>query len=130
MEESSPANMLNLLKITNIDILYKESDALAVKVLETIALDNQNFSTINFNDAIHGNTTKSFLDYDYTSSKPYKTLPSNQVTRVSDKVPVRALAQEVIGNRIVYGNYLDRHHGHSHIECGGEGWGGLWLWVF
>ena len=115
MEESSPANMLNLLKITNIDILYKESDALAVKVLETIALDNQNFSTINFNDAIHGNTTKSFLDYDYTSSKPYKTLPSNQVTRVSDKVPVRALAQEVIGNRIVYGNYLDRHTGPSSI---------------
>ena len=52
---------------------------------------------------------RNFLDYNYSSTKPYKTLPNNQVTRVSDKVPVRALAQEVIGNRIVYGNYRDRH---------------------
>ena len=56
-------------------------------------------------------STKYFLDYDYSSTKPYKTLPNNQITRVSDKVPVKALAQEVIGNRVVYGNYLDRHTG-------------------
>ena len=115
MEKSSAVNMIDLLKITDIDILYKESDALAVKVLETITLSDQTFSTISFNDAIHGNATKHFLNYDYTSSKPYKTLPSNQITRVSDKVPVKALAQEVIGNRIVYGNYLDRHTGPNSI---------------
>ena len=115
MEKSSAVNMIDLLKITDIDILYKESDALAVKVLETITLSDQTFSTISFNDAIHGNATKHFLNYDYTSSKPYKTLPSNQITRVSDKVPVKSLAQEVIGNRIVYGNYLDRHTGPNSI---------------
>jgi hypothetical protein len=97
--------------------LYKESDALAVKVLETVEMANPapTFSSIEFHDAIHGINTKYFLDYDYSSTKPYKTLPNNQVTRVSDKVPVRALAQEVIGNRIVYGNYLDRHTGPNSI---------------
>ena len=26
-----------------------------------------------------------------------------------DKVPVKALSQEIIGNRVVYGNYVDKH---------------------
>ena len=115
--ESTAANLISSFKITDIDILYKESDALAVKVLETVQLSNPSptFSSIAFHDAIHGINTKYFLDYDYSSTKPYKTLPSNQVTRVSDRVPVRALAQEVIGNRVVYGNYLDRHTGPNSI---------------
>ena len=115
--ESTAASLISSFKITDIDILYKESDALAVKVLETVQLSNPSptFSSIAFHDAIHGINTKYFLDYDYSSTKPYKTLPSDQVTRVSDRVPVRALAQEVIGNRIVYGNYLDRHTGPNSI---------------
>lgn len=114
---STAAGLTSSFKITDIDILYKESDALAVKVLETVEMANPapTFSSIEFHDAIHGINTKYFLDYDYSSTKPYKTLPNNQVTRVSDKVPVRALAQEVIGNRIVYGNYLDRHTGPNSI---------------
>ena len=40
------------------------------------------------------------------SNKPYKTLPTaDQTTRVYDKVPIKALSQELISNRIVYGNY-------------------------
>jgi len=115
---STAAGLTNSFKITDIDILYKESDALAVKVLDTVGMSNPSptFSLIEFHDAIHGVNTKYFLDYDYSSTKPYKTLPNNQVTRVSDKVPVRALAQEVIGNRIVYGNYLDRHTGPKSID--------------
>ena len=118
MTESSAPTVITNLKITDVDILYKESDALAVKVLQTIKLTDQVFSSISFKDAIHSNAdssdvvqavTKYFLDYDYSSTKPYKTLPNNQVTRVSDKVPIKALAQEIIGNRVVYGNYLDRH---------------------
>ena len=116
MEKDSGLNMFSLMKITNVDILYKESDALAVKVLETIPVNNKTFSSISFNDPIHGNGDKHFLDYSYSSTKPYKTLPNNQVTRVSDKVPVRALAQEVIGNRVVYGNYRDRHTAPSSIQ--------------
>ena len=116
MEKDSGLNMFSLMKITDVDILYKESDALAVKVLETIPISNKSFSSISFNDPIHGNGDKHFLDYSYSSTKPYKTLPNNQVTRVSDKVPVRALAQEVIGNRVVYGNYRDRHTAPSSIQ--------------
>ena len=114
---TSVTNTISELKITDIDILYKESDALAVKVLETVNLLTPTpvESSIDFYDAVNGNNTKYFIDYDYSSTKPYKTLPNNQITRVSDKVPIRALAQEIIGNRIVYGNYLDRHTGPNSI---------------
>ena len=111
MPETTSALMQSKLLVTDVDILYKESDALAVKVLDTVKLSNLTgtFDTIAWSDPIHGVTNTSYLSYDYTSNKPYKTLPSNQTTRVYDKVPIKALAQELIGNRVVYGNYVDKH---------------------
>ena len=44
--------------------------------------------------------------YRYSSEKPIKILTDKEVTRVSDIVPMRAQTQEAIGNRIVYGNFL------------------------
>ena len=83
-------------KITEIDILYKESDARAVKVLDTV-------KTSDLSDSI------STYTYDYQSRKPYKTLPERQTIRVYDKVPVRALSQEIAGNRVIYGNFQSQH---------------------
>ena len=103
--------LINNLHLSEIDILYKESDALAVKVLDTLNITPSTtvLPSIAYDDFIHGDISQYYVEYNYTSNKPYKTLPQNQTTRVSDKVPVKALGQEVIGNRIVYGNYLDKH---------------------
>jgi len=95
---STSKNVLTEYKIKNIDILYKESNGLVVKVLKTIS----------------GTTMASEMDediyvYEYQSEKPYKTLTEGQTTRVYDKVPVRALAQSVAGNRVIYGNFKDKH---------------------
>ena len=164
-------NISQALKITGIDILYKESDGLSVKVVDTVSIsDIENssgvFTTGSSSTAskevfftnlqggvkideivtgtgITGNPTvvsfeydensttsgvitlsdiqtissgveltigdPNFLTYTYNSKKPYKTLPSNDITRVYDKVPVRALSQEIISNRVVYGNFQDKH---------------------
>ena len=83
-------------KIIEMDILYKESDALVVKVLESLPLT-----------AIQQGSSDSTCTYSYQSRKPYKTLVQAQTVRVYDKVPVRALAQETSGNRIIYGNIFD-----------------------
>ena len=56
------------------------------------------------------------LTYSYQSKKPYKTLPESEIVRVYDKVPVRALGQEAIGNRIVYSNFQDKHTPPSSID--------------
>ena len=106
----TPASLIAGLKIKNIDILYKESDGLSVKVLDTIPLSSPTpvFTEISYEDDIHGTNDQYFYDYNYTSNKPYKTLPEGQTTRVYDRVPIRALAQELIGSRVVYGNYLEK----------------------
>ena len=98
------------LKIKNIEVLYKESDALSVKVLDSIQLTNPTpvFSNIVYEDDLHGFVTQYFYDYNYKSSKPFRTLPEGQTTRVYDRVPVKALAQEFVGSRVVYGNYLEK----------------------
>ena len=88
------------LKITELDIIYKESDALSLKVLDTITIEEVESQVDGGED---------YFLYDYNSKKPYKTLPSAEITRVYDIVPVKALAQEVISNRVVYGNYQDKH---------------------
>ena len=93
-------NLTSNYKIKEIDILYKESDSLAVKVFETLPI-----SVINTNV----NTNNNYYIQPYQSQKPYKTLPDDQTTRVYDKVPVRARAQESAGNRIIYGNYYDKY---------------------
>ena len=73
-------------QITEIDILYKESDALAVQVVDTIQV-----STLSGSETV--------LEYNYLSTKPFKTLPSDEIIRVYDKIPVKAFGQEIISNR-------------------------------
>jgi len=108
---SSVANLNSDLHVEEIDILYKESDGLTVKVVETIPNIN-NFGTNSADSLL--NT----LSYSYESQIPYKTLPSDEVIRVYDKVPVKALSQEIISNRIVYGNYQDKHTPPASLDYG------------
>ena len=37
-----------------------------------------------------------------------KVLNSKEIVRVSDITPLRAISQEIISNRVVYGGYLDK----------------------
>lgn len=93
-------NLTQSYKIKEIDILYKESDSIAVKVFETIPISSINTEV---------NTNNNYYVQPYQSQKPYRTLPDDQTTRVYDKIPVRAKAQESAGNRIIYGNYYDKY---------------------
>jgi len=96
-------DLLTDFHVTEIDIIYKESDGLALQVVETIPIAD-----------ITG--TNPIFEYTYLSQKPYKTLPENEITRVYDKVPVKALGQEIISNRVVYSNFQDKHTPPSFIK--------------
>jgi len=93
---SSKSTLNSNFQITEIDILYKESDALAVQVVDTIQVNT-----------LSG--TETIFEYNYLSTKPFKTLPSDEIIRVYDKIPVKAFGQEVISNRIVYSNFQNKH---------------------
>ena len=92
------------LKIKEVEILYKESDGLQVKVIESIPINNIQAGMV-YNGNHGGNPY--VYSYKYISKKPYKNLTEDQTTRVYDQVPTRALAQEISGNRVIYGNFYN-----------------------
>lgn len=93
------SNINSTYKITDVDILYKESDSAAVKVLDTVSWVTISNVIPNIN----------IYNYPYQSQKPYKTLPEAQTTRVYDIVPTRALGQDIAGNRVIYGNFYNMY---------------------
>ena len=47
--------------------------------------------------------------FEVTTDMIHATLPANQLLRPWDNVPRKALAQEITGNRVVYGNYIQNY---------------------
>ena len=90
------------LKVQEIQILVKNSDEQAVRVIEDVDISNLT------------NTTN--YEYNYLSTKAVKTLPEAELIRVHDRVPVRALTQEVVSNRVIYGNFLDKHSSPDNLQ--------------
>tara|TARA_Y100000004_G_C8956186_1_gene430991 strand:- start:1759 stop:5439 length:3681 start_codon:yes stop_codon:yes gene_type:complete len=86
--------VVNKLQVEEIDIIYKDASESNFKILSTITKDQLVQST------------DSTYEYIYKSEKPIRTLPEKEITRVYDKVPLRALSQESVGNRILYSNFV------------------------
>lgn len=105
-------NNLRSLKITNIladdrvrpndisciDILYKSTDSPLVYVVKTI---EKNIDP-------EWNTSEDGIisDINITSDMVHKAVPNDQILRSWDNVPRFAKAQEMVGNRLVYANYV------------------------
>ena len=96
------ANLLvSRYKISYIEILYKDSSELAVSVVDSISVDPNIDGPFSATDTVY--------TYNYGSKKPLKVLPERDLIRVNDVVPVKALGQEIVGNRVIYSNYQDKH---------------------
>lgn len=80
--------------VKEIQLLVRDTRSLNVMVIDSFNKDELN---------IQNNTTYSFT---FRNNKIYTTLSNEQVTRLFDNVPLKAVAQDIIGNRLVYGNYI------------------------
>ena len=96
-ESATWSSAVNDLKIAEVEVIFKQADQTTLKIVDNILVSDfvNNFSP--------------FLIYEYQSRKPFKTLPESALLRTYDQTPVRALAQEAVGNRIVFGNFVDKH---------------------
>ena len=79
--------------ITQVELIYKETGASALYVIE--------------DKPVAGETSINFF---YASQDPFRTLPGDQLTRVYDAVPRIAQSQELVGSRLVYGNFLQNYN--------------------
>jgi len=93
-------------EVVEVEILYTESDSPIVYSIDIVK--NKDISTDG--GANQWNYVNDSLvatgRYKITSEKINSIIPSNQILRPFDVVPRTALAQSVVGNRLVYGNYL------------------------
>ena len=90
--------------IVSCDILFKDDASSVIYVVDTITpLDYS--ATINAWDSIKGGG-----DYEIMAETVNNIVASNQLLRPWDNVPRKALAQDVTGNRIVYGNYTQNYN--------------------
>ena len=81
--------------VENIEILYKEMTDGTIKIVDKLSKNLQGFAN---------NTEYSFT---FDNSKIFTILPSTELLRLYDNVPIKALGQTIMGNRLVYGNYIE-----------------------
>ena len=84
--------------VVGIDLCFKLSDDNVINVIEKYDKAQNGWAD---------NDDKSVV---FSNRKIYTTLPQSELLRLYDNVPRRAKAQTVIGNRIVYGNYVDGYN--------------------
>ena len=80
--------------VTEIQLLVRDTRSLNVMIIETLNKVNM---------SIQSNTTFNFT---FRNNKIYAPISTDQITRLFDNVPLRVQAQDMIGNRLLYGNYL------------------------
>ena len=88
----------NTLGVESVDLLVKFENSPLVYIIDTI-------NRKDFPHRVSDNESPFFGEYDFNPKSIKSALPENQMLRPWDAVPNFAKAQEVVGSRIVYGNY-------------------------
>ena len=103
-DNAAMVNSFNSVKITfetggrnviAVDVLFKFSTSQNVNVIERFKKIEEGWS-----DNVPQNIT-------FTNQKIFTALPAEQLLRLFDNVPRKAQAQTLMGNRLMYGNYVD-----------------------
>jgi len=81
--------------VVGVDLLFKQANNNIIKVIEK--LDKALLG-------IPDNTTQTFT---FNSSKIFTVLSEGEILRLYDNVPRYAKAQTIMGNRLMYGNYIE-----------------------
>ena len=84
--------------VVAIELLFKESTNTFIKVIEKFNKENLGYAD---------DTDYSFT---FSDSKIFTLLPESEILRLYDNVPRTAKSQTLMGNRLVYGNYLEGYN--------------------
>lgn len=81
--------------VVGIDLLFKDASNNIIKIIEKL------------NKADLGLVDNTDYTYTFNNSKIFTILPDYEILRLYDNVPRLAKAQTIMGNRLMYGNYLE-----------------------
>jgi hypothetical protein len=91
--------------VTDIQLVFKLSNSNNIYLIETLNKENKNY--------IDNDSTQSFI---FSSNKIYRILPEDEIFRQYDNVPRLSKSLELIGNRLVFGNYVDGYNLKDNLE--------------
>jgi hypothetical protein len=81
--------------VVGIDLLFKQAENNVIKVIEKL------------DKALLGLPDNSIQTFSFSNSKIFTVLSEGEILRLYDNVPRLAKAQTIMGNRLMYGNYVD-----------------------
>ena len=99
-----PANIPE--DVVQVDILYKESDLPNIYVVDSLKPNDPIPEGQAFNYYKQPGTGDNKGVYKISSNTIFATVAESQLIRTWDSVPRKALAQEIVGNRLIYANYV------------------------
>ncbi len=91
--------------VVGVDLIFKFADSNVLNVIER------------FDKSNYGWPDNTIQTQTFSNSKIYTILPESELLRLYDNVPRTAKAQTIMGNRLVYGNYVD---GYNMIDSDGN----------
>ena len=83
--------------VTGIDLLWKDMQTGSIRIIEK--LEKEKLGLVDNTEYV----------FSFSSSKIFTLLPENEILRLYDNVPRLAKAQTLMGNRLIYGNYLEQY---------------------
>jgi hypothetical protein len=92
--------------VVGVDLLFKAANGNIIKVIEKFDKDNSPWV----------GTSTTAPPYQFTNSKIFTILSEAELLRLYDNVPRLSKAQTIMGNRLMYGNYVD---GYNLIDANG-----------
>ena len=131
VEEPYNRAMLNLIKsidiydfipsdipgdVVQVDILYKQENSNVVYSIANISNTDEEWFEEGSKQYSDQGTSNNKGKYTVTTENIHAALPSNQLLRPWDNVPRLASSQEIVGNRLVYGNYTQGYSVDKNIE--------------
>jgi len=84
--------------VVGIDLLFKQSNSNVIKVIEKI------------NKVQAGFSDNQIQQFTFNNSKIFTVLSQAEILRLYDNVPLSAKAQTIMGNRLMYGNYVEGYN--------------------
>ena len=81
--------------VVELELVFKFSDSSILNVVER------------YNKSQLGWSDNSTVSVTFVNKKVYTTLPEEELYRLFDNVPHKAQAQTIMGNRLMFGNYVD-----------------------
>lgn len=81
-------------RVKGVDLVFKEADSNNIFVIEEYDVSDLN--------------NNSDFQTSFTNGEIYTVLRSDEILRLYDNVPLKSKAQNIFGNRLLYGNYVEQ----------------------